>query len=258
LRKNQTPTPETLRERVAVEAAGILYRREEKEYLHAKREAARRHGTTQLPSNVEVQSHLLRIARQLEGAEHGQRLRAMRVQAALLMHDLREFAPRLIGSVLTGHARSGSDIDLHLYTEDAEAVCRALRAQGHDPLVERVVGSKDGQSMEFTHVRVAGEFPVEITLYPRQWLTRPLQCGISGGPLPRASLEDVRGLLSAGEPEPVVPLPVSPEDLVEEFGALSPREVGRLWERLLAEHSRAKWSTREEGLSLASELLAEE
>lgn len=257
MRKKDPPTADTLRERVAVEAAGILYRREEKEYLHAKREAARRHATTQLPSNVEVQGHLLRIARQMEGAEHGERLYAMRARAVVLMECLAEFEPRLIGSVLTGHARRGSDIDLHVYTEDVEAVCSVLRAQGHAPVTEQVLGSKDGAATEFIHVRLEADFPVEITLYPRQRLSFPLQCGISGGPLPRATLQDVRALLSAPAPE-VVPLPVSPEDLLEEFGALSPRELGRMWERLLADHGRGKWSTREEGLSLAAELLAEE
>ena len=36
------------------------------------------------------------------------------------LRALSEFSPRLIGSVSTGHIRRGSDIDLHVFTDDLD------------------------------------------------------------------------------------------------------------------------------------------
>jgi hypothetical protein len=38
------------------------------------------------------------------------------------MRLLCRFRPRLIGSVMTGHVRKGSDIDLHLFSDSVEPV----------------------------------------------------------------------------------------------------------------------------------------
>jgi len=54
-------------------------------------------------------------------------------EALRLMRLLSRFRPRLIGSVMTGHVRAGSDIDLHLFSDSIDAITDVL-----DDLVGRV------------------------------------------------------------------------------------------------------------------------
>ncbi len=187
----------SIRHRVAVEAARLLYHREIKEYYQAKRLAARRQGTHHLPSNREVHEQLLLIARQTEGESHAHRLDRMRLQAVSLMELLEPFQPRLIGSVLTGHIRQGSDIDLHLHTSDLEGVLATLSEGGHSPEVQVVTTRKYGEPRDFTHVRLSksGEFEVEMTVYESEWLHVTPRCGITGRAMQRASLSELRQLL---------------------------------------------------------------
>ena len=186
----------SVRHRVAVEAARILYTREMKEYFQAKREAARRQGTVHLPSNREIHEQMLLIAHRLDGDEHGRRLEEMRQQALSVMEKLEPFHPRLIGSVLTGHIRKGSDIDLNVYSDDLEAVCQALADYSVE--VEVVRSRKNQENQEFTHLHVRGQslaVEVEITVYPLEQRHEHPRCGITGGPMRRASLAEFRKLL---------------------------------------------------------------
>src|SRR3954454_18366546 len=109
-----------LRQAIALEAARLMYDRQESEYFTAKRKAARRLCRQQLkpgdlPSNAEVRDQIQVFARLHEGERRTEHLREMRLEALRLMRLLRPFRPRLIGSVMTGHVRKGSDIDLHVF-----------------------------------------------------------------------------------------------------------------------------------------------
>ena len=223
----------SIRHRVAVEAARMLYHREVKEYFHAKREAARRQGTPHLPSNREVHEQLLFIARKVDGDEHLHRLIRMREQALSLMQLLEPYRPRLIGSVLTGHIRKGSDIDLHVYTEELDDVCRTLQEGGHDHVVEVVQTRKYGEPRDFVHVRLPdlGGFEVEITLYPIEALHTQPRCGITGGPMKRATLAELRQLIGRSQGELASLTPPGPFSL---SSPLDEAEVGCLLPELLA------------------------
>src|SRR5262245_45010764 len=107
-----------LRQAIAFEAARLMYERVESEYYTAKRKAAKRlcRGGVKpedLPSNAEIREQIQHFARVHEGERRTANLREMRLAALHLMRLLRAFRPRLIGSVMTGHIRRGSDIDLH-------------------------------------------------------------------------------------------------------------------------------------------------
>src|SRR5438552_4080213 len=113
-----------LRYAIAFEAARLMYQRVESEYYTAKRKAAKRLCRNNckpedLPSNAEIRDLIQTFARLHEGDRRTAHLRAMRLDALKLMRRLRQFKPRLIGSVMTGHVRAGSDIDLHLFTDSA-------------------------------------------------------------------------------------------------------------------------------------------
>src|ERR687887_894756 len=111
-----------LRQAIALEAARLMYERIESEYFTAKRKAAKRlcRGGVKpedLPSNAEIRDQIQVFARIHEGDKRTRHLREMRLEALRLMRVLRPFRPRLIGSVMTGHIRKGSDIDIHVFTD---------------------------------------------------------------------------------------------------------------------------------------------
>src|SRR5205807_10104052 len=102
-----------LRQAIALEAARLMYERVEAEYFTAKRKAAKRLCRQQikpadLPSNAEIREQIQVFARIHEGDNRTQNLREMRLEALRMMRLLRQFRPRLIGSVMTGHVRKGS------------------------------------------------------------------------------------------------------------------------------------------------------
>ncbi len=186
-----------LRHSVAVEAARLLYAREYKEYFQAKREAARRQSTTVLPTNSEIHQQLLILADRLEGQGRVQRLESMRRVALELMEILQEFTPRLIGSVWTGHIRQGSDVDLNIYADEPEGLEDALESALIPFEMERVQSRKAGQEREFLHYHVhhASGIPVEITVYPSSEVHHHPTCSITGGPMARGTLPQLRQLL---------------------------------------------------------------
>ena len=124
-----------LRRQIAWEAARLMYARQESEYYRAKMKAARRicQGWVKpadLPTNREIRDEIQAFARLYEGDARTENLREMRLEALRMMRLLRPFRPRLIGSVMTGHIRHGSDIDLHVFSDSVSAITSILDAEG--------------------------------------------------------------------------------------------------------------------------------
>ena len=121
-----------IRRQIALLAARLMYDRQESEYFTAKRKAARQLGVEyryrpkDLPSNREIREQIQALANLHEGERRQENLRAMRLEALRMMRLLCQFRPKLIGSVLTGHIRKGSDIDLHVFTDHPSAVTTVL------------------------------------------------------------------------------------------------------------------------------------
>src|ERR671924_2058183 len=125
-----------LRQAIALEAARLMYERVESEYYTAKRKAAKRlcrRGVKpeDLPSNAEIREQIQVFARIHEGDKRTEHLRDMRLEALRLMRQLEAFRPKLIGSVMTGHVRKGSDIDLHVFTDSPALVTDVLKNAGY-------------------------------------------------------------------------------------------------------------------------------
>lgn len=148
-----------------------MYQRVESEYFTAKRKAAARlgvnfrHRPRDLPSNREIRDEIQVLARIHEGDQRFADLEAMRVAALAMMRLLEPFEPRLIGSVMTGHIRSGSDIDLHVFSLNASSVVHALEQAGYrcETEFKRII--KHNQERVFTHVHVEVRFRFELTVY---------------------------------------------------------------------------------------------
>jgi len=124
------PDDYALKQRVAKEAATLLYFGAQKEYKQAKDKATQTFGVHFLPSNLEVALELEKIAEENEGTERKERLIQMRKEALAAMQLLSGFCPVLIGSVWRGTIKQGSDIDIAVYADDPEEIVAVLRAEG--------------------------------------------------------------------------------------------------------------------------------
>src|ERR1043165_4218307 len=158
-----------LRQAIALEAARLMYERVETEYFTAKRKAARRlcrkHvKPSDLPSNAEIRDQIQLFARLHEGESRLTHLREMRLAALSMMRLLRPFRPRLIGSVMTGHVRKGSDIDLHVFSDSPALIADLGEQEGLQYDLERKQVVKHGEARVFTHIHVHDHFSFELTV----------------------------------------------------------------------------------------------
>jgi len=195
-----------LRHAIAFEAARLMYDRTESEYFTAKKKAAKRlcRGPVKpgdLPSNAEVRDLIQAFARTHEGDRRTADLREMRLHALRLMRVLCRFRPRLIGSVMTGHTRKGSDIDLHLFSDSIEPVTSALDAEGLQYDVERKQVVKHGEARIFTHVHVYDRFNFELTVYPEDKAHYVFKSSITGKAIERASVAELEQLIRREYPD---------------------------------------------------------
>jgi hypothetical protein len=194
-----------LRQAIALEAARLMYERVESEYYTAKRKAAKRlcRGSFKpedLPSNAEIREQIQVFARIHEGDRRTAHLREMRLEALRLMRLLRAFKPRLIGSVMTGHVRKGSDIDIHVFAPSAELVTHVLENEGYSFDVERKQIVKFQEARTFTHIHVHDRFNYELTVYPEEKAHYVFKSSITGKAMERASVRELEELLEREYP----------------------------------------------------------
>ena len=195
-----------LRQAIALEAARLMYERVESEYFTAKRKAAKRlcrRGVKpeDLPSNAEIREQIQLFARMHEGEQRTRHLRDMRLEALRLMRLLRPFRPRLIGSVMTGHVRKGSDIDLHIFSDSPALVTDLLEQAGCQYDLERKQVVKHGEARVFTHIHVFDRFNFELTVYPDDKAHYIFKSSITGKPIERASIGELEELLAREYPD---------------------------------------------------------
>ncbi len=198
--------PSKIRRQIAFAAAQLMYRRQESEYYRAKMKAASGicRGWVKpvdLPSNAEIRDQVQMLARTHEGPRREVVLLEMRLEALRVMKILRNFRPRLIGSVMTGHIRQGSDIDLHVFSDSISAVTAALDLEGlvHD--VERKQVRKKGEQRVFTHIHIQDRYPFELTVYPSGKAHYVFKSSITGKGIDRASIAELEMLLKRDYPD---------------------------------------------------------
>jgi HD domain len=189
-----------LRYAISLQAARLMYERVESEYYTAKRKAAKRlcpKGVKpgDLPSNAEIREQIQVFARLHEGDKRTEHLRDMRLEALRLMRLLRPFKPRLIGSVMTGHVRKGSDIDLHLFTDGVGLVTDLLQQHGYQFDVERKQIVKFNEARTFTHIHVHERFNFELTVYAADKAHYVFKSSVTGKAIERASIAELEELL---------------------------------------------------------------
>ena len=173
----------SLRRKVAREAALLLYTLQEKEFKQAKERAARNLGLRILPTNLEVAEELDLIADEYEGESRWKRLIRMRKEALEIMETLKDFHPRLIGSVWRGTANKNSDIDIVVFSQNGRSVVRALSTKGFKIAnIEKISVIKDGTSNQVLHIflNLPSGDKVEIAVRSEEDLTKEEQCEIYG------------------------------------------------------------------------------
>jgi hypothetical protein len=193
------------RQAIALEAARLMYERVESEYYTAKRKAAKRlfrRGVKpeDLPSNAEIRDQIQVFARIHEGDQRTKHLRDMRLDALHLMRTLRAYRPRLIGSVMTGHVRKGSDIDLHVFCDSIGLLTDLLEQDGYQFDVERKQILKHNETRMFTHIHVFARFNFELTVYAEDKAHYVFKSSITGKAIERASIRELEELMAREYP----------------------------------------------------------
>lgn len=198
--------PSKLRRQIAFDAARAMYHRQESEYHRAKMKAAERicRGWVKpadLPSNAEIQQEIQALARLHEGTARTDNLLQMRLVALRVMRLLKRFRPRLIGSVMTGNVRQGSDIDIHLFSDSVDAITLTLDEQMlfYDVVRKRV--RKHDEERIFTHIHLRDTYPVELTVYAADLAHYVFKSSITGKAIERASIAELEQLMAEQYPD---------------------------------------------------------
>jgi len=196
-----------LRRRVAREAALLLYTLQEREFKQAKERAAKALGVRVLPTNLEVAEELDSIADEYEGDARWERLIRMRREALEIMEALKDFSPRLIGSVWRGTVNRNSDIDIVVFSQSSRSVIEALRGKSLEIVgVERTPAAKDG-SGEATHIfiKLPSGDEVEVVVRGLEDINREERCEIYGDVKRGLSLDQLREVLRSNPLQRFIP-----------------------------------------------------
>ena len=200
MHRRPNPRAELLRQAVAEEAARIMREQGVDDFLLAKRKAAERLGVTDasiLPRNTEIEAAMVAHQRLFDADRHEAELAALRRAALEAMRLMSDFEPRLVGPVLAGTASGHSEINLHVFSESAEAVSLRLEERGvpHE-VVERRMRYERDRSVSYPAVRfVAGRQTVDAVVFPLDGIRQSPASPVDGKPMRRASATEVAALL---------------------------------------------------------------
>ena len=197
-----------LKQRVAREAATLLYFGAEKEYKQAKEKAAQTFGVHFLPSNLEVALELDKIAEENEGTKRRERLVQMRKEALEIMRLLGGFCPVLIGSVWRGTIKQGSDIDIAVYSDDPEEILKILKAGGIKfQKTAWTTVNKHGATKESFHIyaETVSKHGLEIVARSREEAGKKRKCETFGDELKGLNIKELEKVLETNPTQQFIP-----------------------------------------------------
>jgi hypothetical protein len=198
-RRNRS-RPDHRRTAIAQEAARLMQEHGLKDFRAAKAKAGVRLGlddTGALPSNQEIESAMAERNRIFRGEEYGELVEVMRAVALEVMAGLTEFDPRLVGPVLSGNATEHGTIDLHVFSDSAEAVGAVLEELGlaSRPFSHRLRMRRDESELFPGYRFWLGDFELTATVFPERGRGNAPLSSIDGRPMRRATPKDVAALL---------------------------------------------------------------
>lgn len=191
-----------LRSAIAQEAARLMAEHGIQDFLVAKRKAAERYGVVDgplLPRNTEIEAALMSRQRLFGADAHASSLREQRRVALQAMQLLQGFEPRLVGSVLTGSATEFADIQLHVFSDSAEAVYMHLMDRRYEyEVYERRMKMSPERQIPVPTVRFEMEDnTVEAFVFPKDGIRQAPISPVDGRPMRRADQREVSGIVSA-------------------------------------------------------------
>lgn len=198
----------TLREKIAREAANILYHGIEKEYKQAKLRAAKTLGIHFLPTNLEVANQFDKIAEENEGPTRKKRLVQMRRKALKLLKLLKAFNPVLVGSVWRGTIHHRSDIDITAYQNEPTKILQAIKENNLKVTeTEWVTVTKEGVKKASFHIYI--ELPTkekaEVVVRSPEEAYCKERCEIYGDIITGLNIQDLEKLLQKDPSQRFVP-----------------------------------------------------
>lgn len=192
---------EQLRYALAQEAARLMAEQGIEDFLLAKRKAAERLFVTDasvLPKNAEIELALAEHQRLFHAQSHHAQLRELRRTALRLMQMLKEFEPRLVGSVLSGTASASSEINLHAFADQPEQV--ALRLLEHriaHKHAEKKLRYESNRLMAYPSFKfIAGKHAIEVVVFPINGIRQAPLSPVDGKPMQRAPIAELDTLLN--------------------------------------------------------------
>jgi predicted nucleotidyltransferase len=197
-----------LKQRVAREAATLLYFGAEKEYKQAKTKAAKTLGAHFLPSNLEVALELDRIAEENEGTKRQEHLVQMRQEALKIMKMLDAFCPVLIGSVWRGTIKQGSDIDIAVYTDEPEEITKVLRDEGVKVTKTTwTTVNKAGATLASFHIyaETQAKHGLEIVARSREEAGKKRKCETFGDEVKGLNVKELEKVLDSSPTQRFIP-----------------------------------------------------
>ncbi|MBD9369424.1 hypothetical protein [Xanthomonas sp. XNM01] len=189
------------RHQLANEAARLMAEGGIRDYHQAKLKAASRlgiHDDASLPRNREIEDALRERQRLFSGTGHAHGLRRRREAALRAMEFLRPFSPRLVGPVLDGTADTTSPVQLHLHSDDPDAVQRFLDEHGipAEPHTRRVRLDRHRSDDVPVWVFSAEELGFDLLVLPYDALRQAPLSQIDEKPMARATVSQLSTLLA--------------------------------------------------------------
>ena len=199
--KRNRSRPDHRRTAIAQEAARIMQEHGLKDFRRAKEKAGLRLGLEDrgaLPDNQEIESAIAERNRIFRGEAHEEFVDVLRQAALDVMRRIGDFDPRLVGPVLTGNASEHSTIDLHVFSDAAEAVGAALSALGlPNRAFEHRLRTRRDELELFPGYRFRnGDFLFAATVFTERGRGNAPLSPVDGRPMRRATVKDVEALLN--------------------------------------------------------------
>ncbi|QDT52582.1 HD domain protein [Caulifigura coniformis] len=193
-----------LRQQVAIEAARLIFRRQEHDPYRATLRAARHMfrgwlKPDEFPSPAEIRMHLQQMSWMHEGDVRFDNRSQTLQAAAALMRRLEAWRPRLVGSVVAGATRHHRHLRVIVFSDDPDAVGQAIAFQPF----ERIDGvhRRGGQARPRTLFRYRDDFETRVVCYPEALANRKLRHVSTGRLIPALSLPRLEKRLSRVDPD---------------------------------------------------------
>jgi hypothetical protein len=193
-----------LRSAVAQEAARLMAEHGIQDYFIAKRKAAEHYGLVDgsvLPKNTEIEAALASYQRLFGGTQHVSSLNEQRRVALQAMRLLEKFEPRLVGPVLSGTATEYAGIQLHVFSDSAEAVTIHLLDKRYEyEVFERKLKMNSERQIAVPTARfeMDGE-SIEAFIFPKDGIRQAPISPVDGKPMRRIDADELEVLLDVEE-----------------------------------------------------------